>query len=41
MGSIATDARWVEPQTRSDLKLWTDDYSSLLPIYRTTVKKRD
>jgi hypothetical protein len=41
MGSIATDARWVEPRTRSDLKLWTDDYSSLLPIYRQTVKKRD
>ena len=39
MGSIATDARWVEPQTRKDLRLWTDDYSSLLPIYRSSVGK--
>jgi hypothetical protein len=41
MGSIATDPRWVEPKTRSDLRLWTDDYSSLLPIYRQMVTKRD
>ena len=32
-GTIAQDPRWVEPQLRQGLRLWTDDYSSLLPIY--------
>jgi hypothetical protein len=36
-GAIAQDPRWVEPQLRPDLRLWTDDYSSLLPIYRSSL----
>ena len=41
LGGIARDPRWVEPQTRADLELWTDDYSSLLPIYRSSAGKSD
>ena len=37
LGAIAHDPRWVEPQVRKDLRLWTDDYSSLLPIYRSSL----
>ena len=33
LGGIARDPRWIEPRTRAGLELWTDDYSSLLPIY--------
>jgi hypothetical protein len=39
LGGIASDPRWVEPRTRPDLRLWTDDYSSLLPIYRSAAGK--
>jgi len=35
-GTIAQDPRWVEPQLSKGLRLWTDDYSSLLPIYRAS-----
>lgn len=41
LGGIALDPRWVEPRIRPDLRLWTDDYSSLLPIYRTSAGKSD
>ena len=33
LGALAHDARWAEPGLRHDLKLWTDDYSSILPLY--------
>jgi hypothetical protein len=41
LGGIAHDPRWVEPQMRKGLRLWTDDYSSLLPIYRGSAGKND
>jgi len=33
LGSLATDPRWTAPSVRADLPLWTDDYSSILPLY--------
>lgn len=41
LGGIGRDPRWVEPATRPDLRLWTDDYSSLLAIYRTSAGRPD
>jgi len=41
LGGIARDPRWIEPATRADLGLWTDDYSSLLPIYRASAEPAD
>jgi hypothetical protein len=41
LGGIARDPRWIEPRTRADLELWTDDHSSLLPIYRSGQGKSD
>ena len=32
LGALATDPRWVAPPLRHDLRLWTDDYSSILPL---------
>jgi hypothetical protein len=39
LGSLAHDRRWVRPRVRPDLRLWTDDYSSLLPIYRANMSR--
>ena len=33
LGDLGRDPRWTEPALRPDLRLWTDDYSSVLPIY--------
>ncbi len=37
LGGIARDRRWIAPRPQPGLRLWTDDYSSLLPIYQTMV----
>ncbi len=33
-GTLARDPSWVTPKPRADLRLWTDDYSSLLSVLR-------
>ena len=33
-GTLASDPRWVTPKPRVNLRLWTDDYSSLLSVLR-------
>jgi hypothetical protein len=33
LGDLGGDPRWAEPALRPELRLWTDDYSSVLPIY--------
>ena len=33
-GALANDSRWVTPEPRENLRLWTDDYSSLLSVLR-------
>ena len=34
LGALATDARWSRREPRAGLRLWTDDYSSLLSVLR-------
>ena len=34
LGTLAADSRWVRPRPRADVPPWTDDYSSLLSIFR-------
>ena len=32
LGALASDPRWVAPPLRHDLRIWTDDDSSILPL---------
>ena len=34
LGALASDSRWVTIKPRKTLRLWTDDYSSLLSVLR-------
>jgi len=33
LGALAHDPRWVVPPLRPGLRLWTDDYSSLVAVF--------
>jgi hypothetical protein len=33
LGALALDSRWFTPAEKPGLRLWTDDFSTLLPIY--------
>lgn len=34
LGSLAADPRWVPVAARDDVSAWTDDFSSIVPIFR-------
>ncbi len=34
LGSLATDPRWLHPVTTAGVEPWTDDFSSLLSVFR-------
>jgi spermidine synthase len=34
LGSLATDPRWLQPVTTAAVEPWTDDFSSLLSVFR-------
>ncbi|HEX5724754.1 MAG TPA: fused MFS/spermidine synthase [Longimicrobiaceae bacterium] len=33
LGPLAADARWRPPRVRANVPVWTDDYSSILPVF--------
>lgn len=34
LGALAADPRWSPPRLRDDVGVWTDDFSSIVPIFR-------